>query len=55
MTGPGTANPASSDGMFAAWQHSRDPAAALDGTVDVQRDESDFTVTAVIPLGLPGA
>ena len=42
-----------SDGtaLLAAWQHSRDRVAALDGAVTVQRNESGMTVTAVIPLG----
>lgn len=41
-----------SDGMtiLAAWQHSRDRVAALDGAVTVQLNESGMTVTAVIPL-----
>jgi hypothetical protein len=41
-----------SDGMavLAAWQHSRDRVAALDGAVTVQRNEFGMTVTAVIPL-----
>jgi len=34
----------------AAWQHSRDRVAALDGTVNMQRTDSDLSVTAVIPL-----
>jgi signal transduction histidine kinase len=32
------------------WQHSRDRVAALDGSVEVQCNESCTTVTAVIPL-----
>ena len=41
-----------SDGTTAptAWQHSRDRVAALDGAVNVQRNESGMTVTAVMPL-----
>jgi signal transduction histidine kinase len=35
---------------LAAWQHSRDRVAALDGAVNVQRGEPGMTVTAVIPL-----
>ena len=43
-------------GMLASWQHTRDRVAALDGTVDVRRDEFGMTVTAVMPLDLqPGA
>jgi hypothetical protein len=43
-------------GMLASWQHTRDRVAALDGTVDVRRDEFGLTVTAVMPLDLqPGA
>jgi len=42
--------------MLASWQHTRDRVAALDGTVDVRRDEFGMTVTAVMPLDLqPGA
>ena len=36
--------------MPAAWQHSRDRVAALDGAVNMQRTDSGLTVTAVIPL-----
>ena len=36
--------------MPAAWQHSRDRVAALDGAVNVHRTDSGMTVTAVIPL-----
>ena len=44
--------PGFSDGttMPAAWQHSRDRVAALDGAVNMQRTDSGLTVTAVIPL-----
>src|SRR6476661_3113019 len=44
---------AGSDGttMPAAWQHSRDRVAALDGAVNMQRNDSGgLAVTAVIPL-----
>jgi DNA-binding transcriptional LysR family regulator len=34
----------------AAWQHSRDRVAALDGAVNLQRNDSGLAVTAVIPL-----
>jgi signal transduction histidine kinase len=36
--------------LLAAWQHSRDRLAALDGVVNMHRDDSGLTVTAVIPL-----
>ena len=50
---PGWANePGLSDGttMLAAWQHSRDRVDALDGAVNMHRNDSGLTVTAVIPL-----
>jgi signal transduction histidine kinase len=34
----------------AAWQHSRDRVAALDGAMNLQRNDSGLAVTAVIPL-----
>jgi hypothetical protein len=40
--------------LIAAWQHCRDRVAALDGTVNVQTDELEMTVTALIPLN-PGS
>ena len=36
--------------MLAAWQHSRDRVAALDGEVLVNLNESGMAVTAVLPL-----
>ncbi len=44
-----------SDGMamLAAWEHSRDRVAASDGAVNLERNESGMTVTAVIPLDPP--
>ena len=44
-----------SDGtaMFAAWQHSGDRVAALDGEMHAKRHDVGLTVTAVIPLHPP--